>query len=468
MSNKMWGGRFAEVPPKFVEEFGAVIKVETRLCPYDIQGSLAHVTMLGETGILQKEDVEKIKEGLKLVGKEIDDGKFTFNAEDEDIHMAIEKRLTEIIGLTGGKLHTGRSRNDQCCIDSYLYFRDAAKECQKLIIEIQKAIFEQAEKNFGSIMPGFTHLQVAQPVLVSHWLMAYFWMLKRDYARLQSFLDRLVECPLGAAALAGTDFPIDRWSTAKQLGFEKPTENSIDTVADRDYCIEFASIATISYMHLSRLCEEIIIFASQEYKFVELSDDFTTGSSIMPQKKNCDFAELIKGRTGRMYGYLQAMLTMMKGIPLAYDKDMQEDKFLSYETIDLWQNTMKVMAPMVRKMKINTRRTYQAASNGFSTATDMADYLVRKGLPFREAHRVVGQTVRYCVENDKTFDDLTLEEFKVQSSLFEEDISNDISLEHSVEARKSYGGTSPEAVKVQMQHAERLLNEAYKKKVSAL
>ncbi|MCI5896904.1 MAG: argininosuccinate lyase [Candidatus Aphodousia sp.] len=463
MSSKMWGGRFSEVPSKFVEEFGAVINVETRLCPYDIQGSLAHVTMLGETGILNAEDVKAIQDGLKVVAKEIEDGKFTFKAEDEDIHMAIEKRLIELIGPAGGRLHTGRSRNDQCCVDSYLYFRDAAKQCQELILEIQKAIFKQAEENFGKIMPGFTHLQTAQPVLVSHWIMAYFWMLKRDYDRLQGFLDRLCECPLGAAALAGTDFPIDRWSTAKQLGFKKPTENSIDSVADRDYCIEFGSIAATSYMHLSRLCEEIIIFSSQEYKFLELSDDFTTGSSIMPQKKNCDFAELIKGRTGRMYGYLMAMLTMMKGIPLAYDKDMQEDKFLSYQLIDMWQDTMKVMAPMIRKMRVNTEKTYAAASNGYSTATDMADYLVRKGMPFRDAHRVVGQTVRYCVEHQKTFNELTLEEFKQQCELFEEDIYEEISLEHSVGARNSYGGTSPEAVKVQMQNAEAFLDEAHSK-----
>ncbi len=463
MSSKMWGGRFSEVPSKFVEEFGAVINVETRLCPYDIQGSLAHVTMLGETGILNAEDVKAIQDGLKVVAKEIEDGKFTFKAEDEDIHMAIEKRLIELIGPAGGRLHTGRSRNDQCCVDSYLYFRDAAKQCQELILEIQKAIFKQAEENFGKIMPGFTHLQTAQPVLVSHWIMAYFWMLKRDYDRLQGFLDRLCECPLGAAALAGTDFPIDRWSTAKQLGFKKPTENSIDSVADRDYCIEFGSIAATSYMHLSRLCEEIIIFSSQEYKFLELSDDFTTGSSIMPQKKNCDFAELIKGRTGRMYGYLMAMLTMMKGIPLAYDKDMQEDKFLSYQLVDMWQDTMKVMAPMIRKMRVNTEKTYAAASNGYSTATDMADYLVRKGMPFRDAHRVVGQTVRYCVEHQKTFNELTLEEFKQQCELFEEDIYEEISLEHSVGARNSYGGTSPEAVKVQMQNAEAFLDEAHSK-----
>lgn len=461
MSNKMWGGRFSEVPPKFVEEFGAVIKVEKRLCPYDIQGSLAHVTMLGRQNILSQDDVRQIKFGLKKVEEEILSGGFEFNAEDEDIHMAIEKRLMEIIGPVGGRLHTGRSRNDQCCVDSYLYFKDAAKECQRLILAIQTAIFEQAEKNFGKIMPGFTHLQVAQPVLVSHWIMAYFWMLKRDFDRLQSFLDRLIECPLGAAALAGTDFPIDRKMTAELLGFAKPTENSIDTVADRDYCIEFASIASISYMHLSRLCEELIIFASQEYKFVELSDDFTTGSSIMPQKKNCDFAELIKGRTGRMYGYLQAMLTMMKGIPLAYDKDMMEDKFLSYQTIDLWEDTMKVMAPMIRKMKINDKRTYQAASHGFSTATDMADYLVKKGMPFREAHRVVGQTVRYCVDNNKTFEELTLEELRNQSDSFDEDIFQEISLETSVNSRKSYGGTSPQAVQVQMKHAEEFLNKAH-------
>lgn len=459
MSNKMWGGRFSEVPAKFVEEFGAVIHIEKRLCPYDIQGSLAHVTMLGETGILTHEDVETIKRGLHQVDEEIKAGKFTFRAEDEDIHMAIEKRLTELVGPVGGRLHTGRSRNDQCCVDSYLYFRDVAKECQKCIVEIQKALYEQAEKNFNVIMPGFTHLQVAQPILAAHWLMAYFWMLKRDYDRLQAFLDRFVECPLGAAALAGTDFPIDRWSTAKQLGFEKPTENSIDTVADRDYCLEFASIGAISYMHLSRICEEIIIFASQEYKFVELSDDFTTGSSIMPQKKNCDYAELIRGRCGRMFGGLVSMLSMMKGIPLAYDKDMQEDKLLSYQVIDLWRDTMKVIAPMIRKMRINAARTQRAASHGFSTATDMADYLVRKGLPFRDAHRVVGQTVRWCVDNDKTFDDMTLADFKAQSDLFDEDIFEAISLQESVRARRSYGGTSPEAVKVQMEHAAAFLEE---------
>ena len=314
MSSKMWGGRFTEVPSEFVEEFGAAIKDQIRLCSYDIQGSLAHVTMLGETGILAAEDVELIKKGLKQVAEEIEKGQFIFAAEDEDIHMAIEKRLTQIIGQAGGRLHTGRSRNDQCIVDSYLYIREAAKTSQHLILEIQKSIFNLSQQNFGKIMPGFTHLQTAQPVLVSHWIMAYFWMLKRDYDRLQSFIDRLCECPLGAAALAGTDFPIDRWSTAKQLGFKKPTENSIDTVADRDYCIELASIAAISYMHLSRLCEEIIIFASQEYKFLELSDDFTTGSSIMPQKKNCDFAELIKGRSGRMFGFLMSSLTMIRAI----------------------------------------------------------------------------------------------------------------------------------------------------------
>lgn len=462
MSDKMWGGRFSEVPEKFVEDFGAVINDEIRLCPYDIQGSKAHVTMLGETGILKADEVEAIKQGLDKVAKEIEDGKFVFRSEDEDIHMAIEKRLIELIGPVGGKLHTGRSRNDQCCIDSYLYIREAAKESQKLITDIQESILSIAKKYENNIMPGFTHLQVAQPVLVSHWIMAYFWMLKRDWERLQSFRDRLIECPLGAAALAGTDFPIDRWSTAKQLGFIKPTENSIDTVADRDYCIEFASIAAISYMHLSRLCEEMIIFSSQEYKFVELSDDFTTGSSIMPQKKNCDFAELIKGRSGRMYGYLMAMLTMMKGIPLAYCKDMQEDKYLSYHMIDMWQNTMKVMAPMIRKMKVRTDKTYAAASHGFSTATDMADYLVRKDLPFRDAHRVVGEIVRYCVEKDITFDDLSLEDFKKHSKLFDEDIFDHIKLETVVGARKSYGGTSPVAVKEQMTHAVEFLEKAEK------
>lgn len=462
MSDKLWGGRFSEVPEKFVEDFGAVIHDEIRLWPYDIQGSKAHVTMLGETGILKANEVEAIKQGLDKVGEEIKEGKFVFRSEDEDVHMAVERRLIQLIGPVGGKLHTGRSRNDQCCIDSYLYLRDAAKESLELITEVQKAILSIAQKYENSIMPGFTHLQVAQPVLVSHWIMAYFWMLKRDYERLQSYLDRMVECPLGAAALAGTDFPIDRWSTARQLGFKKPTENSIDTVADRDNCLELASIAAINYMHLSRLCEEIIIFSSQEYKFVELSDDFTTGSSIMPQKKNCDYAELIKGRSGRMYGYLMALLTAMKGIPLAYCKDMQEDKYLTYHMIDMWQNTMKVMAPMIRKMKVRTDRTYEAASHGYSTATDMADYLVRKNLPFRDAHRVVGEIVKYCVDKDITFDDLSLEEFRKYSELFDEDIFDHIKLETVVGARKSYGGTSPVAVKEQIKHAEEFLEKAEK------
>ena len=322
---------------------------------------------------------------------------------------------------------------------------------------------EKAREHTDTVMPGYTHLQRAQPTTFGHYMMAYANMFKRDVTRLEDCLERLDECPLGAGALATTTYPVDRFQTAKALGFRKPTDNSMDSVSDRDYAIELLSALSILMMHLSRFSEEIILWCSWEFKFVDLDDAYSTGSSIMPQKKNCDFAELIKGRTGRMYGYLQAMLTMMKGIPLAYDKDMQEDKFLSYETIDLWQNTMKVMAPMVRKMRINAKRTYQAAAHGFSTATDMADYLVKKGMPFRDAHRVVGQTVRYCVEKDKTLEELTLEEFKVQSDLFEEDIFEDISLEHSVGARKSYGGTSPEAVKVQMQNAEKFLDDAHQK-----
>ena len=459
MSSKMWGGRFTEVPSEFVEEFGAAIKDQIRLCSYDIQGSLAHVTMLGETGILTAEDVELIKKGLKQVAEEIEKGQFIFAAEDEDIHMAIEKRLTQIIGQAGGRLHTGRSRNDQCIVDSYLYIREAAKTSQHLILEIQKSIFNQAQLNFGKIMPGFTHLQTAQPVLVSHWIMAYFWMLKRDYDRLQSFIGRLCECPLGAAALAGTDFPIDRWSTAKQLGFKKPTENSIDTVADRDYCIELASIAAISYMHLSRLCEEIIIFASQEYKFLELSDDFTTGSSIMPQKKNCDFAELIKGRSGRMFGFLMSSLTMMKGIPLAYDKDMQEDKEAVFDAIDTVKQCLRVLTAMISTMQILKDNMKKAALKGFINATDCADYLTKKGMPFRDAYKTVGQLVAQCVREDKSLADLTLEEYKTHSDVFENDVYEAIDLKTCVRGRKVIGGPAPEEVTRQISVIEKFVSE---------
>lgn len=460
---KLWAGRFGKETDLEVNDFNSSISFDCRLYKEDITGSMAHAAMLGKQGIIAEEEADKIIEGLKGILKEIEAGKIQFSAEYEDIHMAMEQILTERIGDAGKRLHTARSRNDQVALDMRLYVKKEIGEIKKLVIGFMEELCDSSKKNLDTVMPGYTHLQRAQPVTFGHYMMAYANMMKRDVIRLDNCLEGMDDMPLGSGALASTTYPIDRDFVREQLGFARVTDNSLDGVSDRDYCVELCSALSILMMHLSRFSEEIIAWCSWEFKFVELDDAFSTGSSIMPQKKNCDFAELIKGRTGRMYGYLQAMLTMMKGIPLAYDKDMQEDKFLSYETIDLWQNTMKVMAPMVRKMRINAKRTYQAAAHGFSTATDMADYLVKKGMPFRDAHRVVGQTVRYCVEKDKTLEELTLEEFKVQSDLFEEDIFEDISLEHSVGARKSYGGTSPEAVKVQMQNAEKFLDDAHQK-----
>ena len=459
---KLWAGRFQKPTDELVNDFNASISFDQRLYKQDIAGSKAHAQMLSDCGILTKEDNEKIQAGLDGILADIEAGNVEFSADNEDIHMNIETLLTERIGDAGKRLHTARSRNDQVALDFRLYLRDEISSVVENLLQLEAVLCKKASEHQKTVMPGYTHLQRAQPITFAQHLLAYASMFTRDITRLEDCQKRMNECPLGSGALAGTTYPIDRFETAAALGFDAPMKNSLDGVSDRDYALEFLSAASILMMHLSRFSEEIIAWCSWEFKFVELDDAYATGSSIMPQKKNCDFAELIKGRTGRMYGYLQAMLTMMKGIPLAYDKDMQEDKFLSYETIDLWQSTMKVMAPMVRKMKINGKRTYQAASHGFSTATDMADYLVKKGMPFRDAHRVVGQTVRYCVENDKTFDDLTLDEFKAQSELFDKDIFEDISLEHSVGARKSYGGTAPEAVKVQMQHAEEFLDKAHK------
>jgi len=457
MSSKMWGGRFDLPTDKFVEEFGSVIHIEKRMCPDDIQGSIAHATMLAKQGIISEEDATQIVEGLKAVLKEIEEGRFEFKDEDEDIHMAIEKRLTEIIGPAGGRLHTARSRNDQCQVDGVLYFRRAVREVQSYIRAFQKVLVEKAEENMGVIMPGYTHLQTAQPILVSHWIMAYFQMMQRDFIRFENCYNGMNLCPLGAAALAGTDFPIDRFLTAKLLGFDGPTENSLDTVGNRDYLIEFCSAAAICYMHLTRLCEELVIFCSQDFKFIELSDDYTTGSSIMPQKKNPDMAEAIRGKGGRVFANVNALLTMMKGIPLAYNKDMQEDKETSLESVDMLIAALKIMAPMVKKMTVIGENTLKGANRGYANATDMADYLVRKGIPFREAHRITGRAVNYAITRGQPLDDLSITEFKEFDSRIEDDIYEEIKLEHCVEARKSYGGTAPEAVAVQIANAKAIL-----------
>lgn len=458
MSTKLWGGRFDMPTNKLVEEFNATILIETRLCPFDIQGSIIHATMLAKQEIITQQDADSIIAGLKQVDDEIREGKFDFRTEDEDIHMAIEKRMTEIVGPVGGKLHTARSRNDQTTLDSKMHMRATIDEVKVAIRGLQRAFIVKAEENSDVIMPGYTHLQTGQPILFSHWIMAYFWMMQRDFTRFDDLYRRMEECPLGAAALAGTTFPIDRHFTAKALGFDRPTENSIDSVSDRDHMIEFNAAAAMCFMHLTRLSEELVLFSSQDFKFVDLSDDFCTGSSIMPQKKNPDVAEKMRGKGGRVYGNLMAILTIMKGIPLAYNTDMSEDKETVYDSMDTLLSGLKIMAPMLEKMTVNADKTRSAANRGFSTATDMADYLVRKGIPFREAHHVVGSVVNYCIKHGKMLDALTMDEFHTFHSRIEQDIYPAITLEASVAARTSYGGTAPQTVKVQIEKAKSLMD----------
>ncbi len=457
MTSKLWGGRFNLPTNKLVEEFNATILIEKRLFPFDIKGSIAHATMLAKQEIISEEESKQIISGLQMVAKEVENGVFVYDTADEDVHMSIEKRLTEIVGPVGGKLHTARSRNDQTTLDSKMHMRATIEETLELIRQMQKVIIQRAKDEMSVIIPGYTHLQTGQPILFSHWIMAYFWMLQRDYTRFQDLYKRMGQCPLGAAALAGTTFPIDRFFTAEQLGFDEPTPNSIDSVSDRDHMVEFNAVAAICFMHLSRLSEEIVLFSSQDFKFIELSDDFCTGSSIMPQKKNPDIAEKIRGKTGRMYGNLTSILTTMKGLPLAYNTDMSEDKEAVYDSMDTLQLSLQVMTPMIEKMNIIEAQTREAADRGFSTATDMADYLVRKGMPFREAHHVVGSTVNYCIKHGKKLDALTIDEFRSFNELIDEDIYQDITLEACVAARKSYGGTAPEAVRSQIQQAESII-----------
>lgn len=457
MDSKSRSGRFDLSANKLVEDFNATIMIEQRNCPFDIRGSQAHATMLGKQGIIPLEDAEAICRGLDQVAQEIRDGKFVFRTADEDIHMAIEKRMTEIVGPAGGRLHTGRSRNDQTTVTTKMMLRHTIREVQQAICELQKECVELAARHLGVIMPGYTHMQTGQPILFSHWIMAYFWMLERDFTRFDNLYTRMGRCPLGAAALAGTDFPIDRFMTAKALGFDGPTENSIDSVSDRDHMVKFNACAAMCYMHLSRLSEELVIFSTQDFKFIELSDDFCTGSSIMPQKKNPDIAEKIRGKTGRVYGNLMAMLTIMKGLPLAYNTDLSEDKEQVFDSIDTLLASLRIMTPMIAKMTVNGDVTREAADRGYSNATDLADYLARKGVPFCEAHHVVGSMVNYCIKHGKKLDDLTIEEYKQFNDKIEEDIRHEIALDTCVKARRSYGGTAPEAVEHQLGVAREVL-----------
>jgi argininosuccinate lyase len=456
---KLWGGRFTKETNKLVEEFTASIPFDQKLAKEDIAGSMAHVQMLGECGIIPQEDAEKIKNGLLTIKKMLDNNQVEFLVEDEDIHMNIERLLTETIGQVGGKLHTGRSRNDQVAVDMHLYLRTKTTEIIKLVEDVQSSLIEQAKANVDTLIPGYTHLQRAQPVSFAHHLMAYFWMLERDKERLMDSLKRINWMPLGAGALAGTTFPINRERVAEILGFETVYPNSMDAVSDRDFILEFLAIGSIIMTHISRLSEELVIWSSQEFQFVELDDSFCTGSSIMPQKKNPDVPELLRGKTGRTYGNLIGLLTVLKGLPLAYNKDLQEDKEGMFDTVETLEGSLKLLAPMIETMTVKKDVMRKAINNDFSNATDIADYLVRKGLPFREAHEIIGKIVLYAIQHQKYLLDLSFEEYQQFSPLFEDDIYAVLSPEHVVAVRNSFGGTSPEQVKQQITLAEGKLHK---------
>lgn len=448
--NKLWGGRFTQPTDRFVEEFTASIEFDKRLYHQDIRGSVAHARMLGRQGIILQEDVEKIVNGLLDILQQIEAGQFDFSIGLEDIHMNIEARLSQKIGEAGKRLHTGRSRNDQVALDIRLYLRDEIVEVVAYLDMLVDSLLNQAEANLDVVMPGFTHLQSAQPILFSHHLLAYVEMFKRDKARMEDCFKRVNVLPLGAGALAGTTFPIDREYVAEQLDFPAVTRNSLDSVSDRDFALEFLAASSILMMHLSRFSEELIIWSTSAFRFVELSDSFCTGSSIMPQKKNPDVPELVRGKTGRVYGNLMAMLTVMKALPLAYNKDMQEDKEPLFDTIDTVKGSLKIFGDMVKEMRVNAVAMGKAAGQGFSTATDVADYLVRKGLPFRDAHEAVGKAVAYCVENEMDLTDLSLAEWQLFSPHFGDDIFAAITVEASVNARDVTGGTARTRVEAEI------------------
>ena len=443
---KLWAGRFKEKTEKVVESFTSSLSFDVRLWKYDIEGSAAHVKMLGKQKIIPRKDAELILRGLEKIKEEIQAGRFTFLDDLEDVHMNIEHALIKKIGPVGGKLHTARSRNDQVALDLRLFLRDEVAGILKLIKNFQKAIVSAAEKHVDTAMPGFTHLQKAQPVLLAHHLLAYFEMLDRDRERFEDCFKRINVLPLGSAALAGTTLPIDRRYVARLLKFPEISENSMDAVSDRDFVIEFISVSSILMVHLSRFSEEIIIWNNDQFGFIELPDAFTTGSSIMPQKKNPDVLELIRGKTGRVFGHLMAILTVMKGLPLAYNRDLQEDKEPVFDTVDTVKSSLQVLTEMMPKVRFNKKAMAKSAEEGFLTATDLAEYLVRKGMPFREAHRVTGEVVKHCIDNKKTMSALSLKEFRQFSKLIDKDIAYYITVKTSIEGKKSFGGTSKKMV----------------------
>ena len=444
---KLWGGRFTKEENQLVHNFNESLSFDQKFYHQDIQGSIAHVTMLAKQGIVSEKDRKAIIDGLNSILTDIESGKLVFTKEHEDIHSFVEANLIERIGDAGKRLHTGRSRNDQVALDMKLYCRDEIDEIDVLVKNLLEELLKIMEENLDTYMPGFTHLQKAQPVTLAHHMGAYFEMFSRDRSRLHDIRKRMNYCPLGSGALAGTTYPLDRAYTAELLGFDGPTLNSMDSVSDRDYVIELLSALSTIAMHLSRFSEEIIIWNSNEYRFVEIDDAYSTGSSIMPQKKNPDIAELVRGKTGRVYGALMSILTTMKGIPLAYDKDMQEDKELTFDAIDTVKGCLALFIGMISTMTFNKEVMEASAKNGFTNATDAADYLVNHGVPFRDAHGIVGQLVLFCIDKGIALDDMTLEEFKAISPVFEEDVYEAISMKTCVEKRTTIGAPGQEAMK---------------------
>jgi argininosuccinate lyase len=446
-TSTLWGGRFSEATDAFVQRFTASVDFDKRMYRQDIRGSIAHSKMLAKVGVLTEEEKNAIQNGLREIEAQIDSGEFQWSVELEDVHMNIESALTQKIGIAGKKLHTGRSRNDQVATDVRLYLRDEIDVISQELTRLQKGILELAEREADTIMPGFTHLQTAQPVTFGHHLLAWYEMLNRDYSRLQDCRRRMNQSPLGAAALAGTTYPIDRELTASLLGFSQPTRNSLDSVSDRDFAIEFCSFAAILLTHLSRASEELILWTSSQFNFINLPDRFCTGSSIMPQKKNPDVPELVRGKTGRVNGHLIALLTLMKSQPLAYNKDNQEDKEPLFDAIDTVRDCLRAFADMIPAIEPKREAMREAAKRGFATATDLADYLVRRGTPFRDAHEIVGKAVGYGVKTGKDLSDMSLEELRQFGGSIDEDVFKVLTLEGSVAARNHIGGTAPEQVR---------------------
>ena len=448
---KLWAGRFQKETDTLVNTFNSSIDFDARLYKQDITGSIAHATMLGKQGIIPQKDADDIISGLKAILEDIEGGNVEFTMDNEDIHMNIEAILTQRIGEDGKRLHTARSRNDQVAVDFRLYVKEEIPTIIQQVLDLEQVLIAKAEENLETVMPGYTHLQRAQPTTFAHYMMAYANMLRRDVTRLEDCLERMDECPLGAGALATSTYPVDRFQTAAALGFAKPTDNSMDSVSDRDFAIEFLSACSILMMHLSRFSEEIILWCSWEFKYVELDDAYSTGSSIMPQKKNPDVAELVRGKTGRVYGDLITLLTMMKGLPLAYNKDMQEDKEALFDAIDTVEECLPVFAAMVNTLSVRRHNMERAAAGGFINATDCADYLVKKGMPFREAYMIVGRLVNMCIKSGENLETLTLRDFCAICDLFDSDVYEALELRHCVHERKVYGGPSKDDVTRQIQ-----------------